>query len=291
MQEHCRLGEVPREPPRRRRRRRPSVGPRSPSPVKNRRPRSSPPVSGFKDGRSAEQPTAIPSPDKKLAELKAALESLKAAQAPEAVLKPLAEEVAKAEAAVRGSKPIGQRVDAARAALRRTEARAQASAAALVAAQERHAKSEQERELKSRELLDLESEFALSKGAPLGKVEELVNAVKAALSSPGQEYNIAALRTAYARYLEERAQPATQEALLQAAAPTAGPAAAAAVAAKRPAGEEEAGTTAASPSAPPGCLAMELFRGGTGVSLEQGADGSPEKKKGKKDKASPGAWS
>ena len=146
-----------------------------------------------------------------------------------------------------------------------------------------------ERELKACELLDLESEFALSKGAPQGKVEELANAVKAALDSPGQEYNIAALRAAYARYLEEPAEPATQEALLQAAAPATAPAAAAA--AKRPAGEEEAGTKAASPSDQPGCLALALFHGGTGASLEPGAGGSPEKKKGKKDKASPGAWS
>ena len=62
--------------------------------------------------------------------------------------------------------------------------------------------------------MELESEFALQAGAPQSKVEGLADAVKAALSSPGQEYNIAALRAAYARYLEEPAAAAAQEAAL-----------------------------------------------------------------------------
>ena len=80
------------------------------------------------------------------------MESLRAAQAPDAVLNPLVEEVARAQAAVRGSKPIGQRLDAARAAFKKTEARVEAAAASVVAAQERHAKLEETRQAKVREL-------------------------------------------------------------------------------------------------------------------------------------------
>ena len=59
---------------------------------------------------------------------------------------------------VKGSKPIGQRLDAARAALRRSEARAEAAGAALAATQERHAKAEDERQHKARELQELEAQ-------------------------------------------------------------------------------------------------------------------------------------
>ena len=291
QQEHCRPGEV-LPPPRRRRHRPPSSRVRSPStPPNARRPRSSPPASGSKDGHAGDQPAAAPSPDRKLAELKAALESLKAAQAPEAVLKPLAEEVARAQAAVRGSKPIGQRLDAPRAALRRTEVRAEAAAASVAAAQERHAKLEEARQNKARELLELESEFALQAGAPQSKVEELADTAKAALSSPGQEDNIAALRAAYARYLEEPAAAAAQEAVLgaasapapKAAAPAGAPVTPVAAASKRFAGMEASGSASggAMELAAP-CLQLALFKSPPVGSPDLPPDGSPEKNKSKK---------
>ena len=291
-QEQCLPGEdLP--PPRRRRHRPPSSRARTPStPPHASRPRGSPPGSGSKDGPAGDQPAVAPSPVRKLADLKAALESLRAAQAPEAVLNPLEEEVARAQAEVRGSKPIGQRLDAARAALKKTEARAEAAAASVAAAQERHVKLEEARLSKARGLQELENEFALQAGAPQSKVEELADAVKSALNFPGQEYNIAALRAAYARYLEEPAvtavrQPAQGDAPATtprgAASPARAPGTPVAAAPKRPAGPDAAGTT---PSGATGadetCMQLALFQGPPLGSPDLAMDGSPEKKKGKK---------
>ena len=292
-QEQCRPGEdLP--PPRRRRHRPPSSRARTPSaPPHASRPRGSPPGSGSKDGPAGDQPAVAPSPVRKLAELKAALESLRAAQAPEAVLNPLEEEVTRAQAAVRGSKPIGQRLDAARAALKRTEARAEAAAASVAAAQARHVKIEEDRLDKARELQELESEFALQAGAPQSKVEGLADAVKSALNFPGQEYNIAALRAAYARYLEDPSAAAVQQpAPAQAPATTPGGAASpervagttVAAAPKRPAGSQAAGATSAGePAAPASSLQLALFQGPPPAPTDMALDGLPEKKKGKKD--------
>ena len=291
QQDHCRPGE-PLPPPRRRRNRPTSSRFRTPStPPRDRRPRSSPPDSGSKDGHADEHPASAPPPEKKLAELKTALESLRAARAPDSVLNPLVEEVARAQAAVRGSKPIGQRLDAARAAHKKTEARAEAAAASVVAAQERLAKFEEARQTKARELLELESEFALQAGAPPSRVDGLADAVKAALSSPGQEYNIAALRAAYARYLEEPAAAAAQTAAPGAApaqasgepAPASAPASPVAVAPKRPAGTQAASAASdASMGGTAPCLQLALFQGPAIGSPDLQPDGSPEKKKGKK---------
>ena len=200
-----RTGEDPREwalqggrtssPPRSHRRR--DSGRRAtsspPSPPSVERPRS-------QDGRTA---GAGASPnDKRAATVREALASLKLAQAPAAVLGPLQAELERLEAAAREARPVGQRLDAARAAMRRAGARLESTAAGLAAATERHDKAAQHHAACAEELAALEEE--LRTGQTDNQVDDLAEAVEAALRNPAAAYSHATLQAAYARYAENK---------------------------------------------------------------------------------------
>jgi len=192
-----------RSPPRRRRNRPDRPGHhRSPPRAKSSRPRSAPPPGDSGAGSPAEKPQQSAVPAAKRAQgIREAIEALKRAQAPEAALAPLKEELAKAEREARHSQPVGQRLDSAKAACRKAGAKAEAAAQALQAAnlKERAEKAEEEREAKAHELQVLEAELA---EPAVGRAECLATAVRDALAIPNGQYQMAALRAAYARYEE-----------------------------------------------------------------------------------------
>ena len=204
-------GAIPRpeSPPRRRRARnephprhamRPPLVAPAPPPAATFMP---PPASMA--GPPAAEP-AVPLPlHKRIQALKEALEALRVANAPPALSEPLHTELQNAEEDLRRRQPMGRQLDHARAALRKAETKLEAANTSLRHAAERQERAEEERTKRAKELQTLEEELAAD-APPLAKAEELAAAVAAALDSPAQ-YNVAALRAAYARYTDEADRP------------------------------------------------------------------------------------
>ena len=124
------------------------------------------------------------------------------AKAPEAVLVPLRTEHDRLEAAARVARPIGQRLDAARSAMRKADARAAVALSALAAATEKDAKAVGQQTTCAAELAALGEELRAS--ARNGQVDDLAEAVEAALKNPAAAYSHATLQAAFARYGENK---------------------------------------------------------------------------------------
>ena len=158
-------------------------------------------------GPPADVPVAPLPLHKRIQALKEALEALRAANAPPALSTPLNTELQNAEEELRRRQPMGQQLDHARAAFRKAETKLEAANTSLCHAAERQERAEEEHSKKVKELQTLEEDLAAA-APPLAKAEELAAAVAAALDSPAQ-YNVAALRAAYARYTDEADRPAS----------------------------------------------------------------------------------
>ena len=191
-------------PPRRRRQRQEqAVGP-SAAPTHECGPsgKTPPPPNASRAGQPVASDAQSPSAAQKIQGLKDAMEALRKAHAPDAVLQPLHDEPKRAELEARRHLPMGQRLDSARSACKKAEAKAHQAQQAFQAAQECLDKANEEKQLRQKEFEEIENEVSAEAGAS-GKAEALARAVKLALEGSAGPYHIAALRAAYARYEED----------------------------------------------------------------------------------------